>query len=160
MLTFNIFTTVEKKLKQLYLKYLQNRIDSKVTSLSWVWRRSCAKKKEGKTISYSHFLQLFAFLQYGRPCGNLLGNSSFELWFSVCAYYEKGKRNFSGEYHKARIWKTRRTSWTDVLKGQITCFLWKGENCWQIHEHVIRANRELTIAELQKTILHRGQCQK
>lgn len=151
MLTFNIFTTVKKKLKQPYLKYLQNRIDSKVTSLSWVWRRSCEKKKDGKT-TLKQFLILIFFnflLPQGTPCGNLLGNSSFELWFSVCAYYEKEKRNFSGEYHKARIRKTKCTSWTDVLKGQITCFLWKGRNCWQIHEHFIWANTELTIAELQ-----------
>lgn len=113
MLTFNIFTTVKKKLKQLYLKYLQNRIDSKVTSLSWVWRRSCEKKKRWKNNFKTIFLILIFFnflLPQGTPCGNLLGNSSFELWFSVCAYYEKEKRNFSGEYHKARIGKTKRTS--------------------------------------------------
>ena len=107
MLTFNIFTTVKKKLKQLYLKYLQNRIDSKVTSLSWVWRRSCEKKKKRrknsfKTISSSHFLQLFASPRY------TMWQSSREqfLWtliFCVCILWKgkKEKRNFSGEYHKA-----------------------------------------------------------
>lgn len=73
------------------------------------------------------------------------------LWtviFCMCILWND-KKEFLWKISQSLYRENKADKLTDVLKGQITCFLLKGGNCWQIHEHFTRANRELTIAGLQ-----------